>query len=229
MRHLILIFLINTIFVLSQAQEKNCYCNYSNVTEEVLEDKITGIALSDYNIKLPEGEIYNQWSKGDIILNNGEKITNRVIRYDGVSDQLIVSQLNDFVKLAVEKSTIKGFDIQMFNSDKILHYKKLRIKPIYSSGYEDGYAQLLVPGKTSLYASRRIQYVGATNEPRTYYSYIIVKDDGSMFHFLFYSRRYIASLFPEKKNIFKSQLRKQHNRVRNEDQLIQAIELYNSL
>ncbi len=79
--------------------------------------------------------------------------------------------------------------------------------------------------KRLLYASRKLQYIGSTNDLQTYYSYIIVKEDGTMFHFLNYSRRYIAKLFPEKKEIFKPQLRKHHNRVRNEDQLIQAIEL----
>ncbi len=54
------------------------------------------------------------------------------MRYDGISDQLIVSSLDKGVKLAVEKSTIKGFDIQMYNSDKIFHYKKLNIKDIFS-------------------------------------------------------------------------------------------------
>jgi hypothetical protein len=214
---------------LTWAQEKNCRCNYYNVSEEVLEDKITGISLTDENIKLPEKEIYSQWSKGDIILNNGEKITNRTIRYDGTSDQLIVSSTDKGIKVAVEKNTIKGFDINMFNSDKILHYKKIKIKIILSSEYVDGYAQLLVSGKTSLYAWRRLQHIGATDNLITHYSYIIVKEDGTMFYFLVYSRRYIASLFPEKKNIFKSQLRKQHNRVRNEDQLIKAVEFYNSL
>ena len=229
MKHFILILLIIAVFASVQAQEKNCRCNYYKVSEEVLEDKITGIVLSETYFKLPEKEIYNQWSVGDILLNNGERITNRVIRYDGISDNLIVSSLKEDVKLAVEKNTIKGFDIIMYKSDKILHYKKLNIKNILSSEYTVGYAQLLVSGKTSLYATRRLQQVGATNEIQTYYSYIIVKEDGTMFHFLHYSRRYIASLFPEKKVIFKSHLRKQHNRVRSEEQLIQAIELYNSL
>jgi hypothetical protein len=229
MRHFIFILLLNTFFSLTWAQEKNCHCNYYNVSEEVLEDKITGISLTDENIKLPEKEIYSQWSIGDIILNNGERITKRTIRYDGTSDQLIVSATDKGIKVAVEKNTIKGFDINMFNSNKILHYKKIKIKLFLSSEYVDGYAQLLVSGKTSLYAWRRLQNVGPTDNLQTHYSYIVVKEDGTIFHFLVYSRRYIASLFPEKKNVFKSQLRKQHNRVRNEDQLIKAIEFYNTL
>jgi len=219
---------MNSVFILCQAQ-KDCHCNYYNVSEEVLEDKITGIALSDENIKLPEGEIYNQWSRGDIILNNGEKITNRIIRYDGISDQLVASEVSENVKLVVEKSTITGFDIKLFNSDSILHYIKLTYQDIFSSEFEDGYAQVLVSGKTSLYAVRRLQHIGATFNLEQNYSYIIVKEDGTIIHFLLFSRRYIAGLFPEKKSIFKSQLRKQSNRIRNETQLIKAIKLFNTL
>ncbi len=228
MRQLILILIICTAFTYAQALSQ-CHCNYYPVSEEVLEDKITGITLSDENLKLPEGEIYNQWSRGDILLNNGEKITNRIMRYDGIGDQLIVSSVSENVKLAVEKSTITGFDILKFNTDSVLHYKKLSFQAIFSNDYEDGYAQVLVSGKTSLYASRRLQHVGATNQLEKYYSYIIVKEDGTTIHFLIYSRRYIASLFPEKKGIFKPQLRKQRNRIKNEDQLIKAIKLYNTL
>jgi len=229
MKRFFLIFLINFVFISIQAQKKNCYCKYYNVSEETLEDKITCITLPNENIKLPKGEIYNQLSSGDIILNNGEKITDRAIRYDGVLDQLILPSADDRVKIAVEKSTLKGFDIRMFNSNKILHYIKLNIKDIFSNNYEEHYVQLLVSGKTSLYASRGLQHAVAANELRIYYSYILVKEDGTMFHFLTYSRRYITNLFPEKKNIFKQQLRKQRNRIRNEEQLILAIELYNLL
>jgi hypothetical protein len=231
MRYIILILLLNVVFSAprAQSQEKNCHCNYYKVSEEVLEDKITGISLTDENLKLPENEIYSQWSRGDIFLNNGEKITNRIIRYDGTSDQLIVGSGDKGIKVAVEKNTIKGFDIKMFNSDKILHYKIIKIKPILSSDYIDGYAQLLVSGKISLYAWRRLQHIGSTFDYQTNYTFIIVREDGTMYHFANYSRRYIAGLFPEKKNVFKSQLRKQHNRVRNEAQLIKAIEFYNSL
>ena len=122
MKCFFLIFLINFVFISIQAQKKNCYCKYYNVSEETLEDKITCITLPNENIKLPKGEIYNQLSSGDIILNNGEKITDRAIRYDGVLDQLILPSADDRVKIAVEKSTLKGFDIRMFNSNKILHF-----------------------------------------------------------------------------------------------------------
>ncbi len=229
MKNILFILIVSLFCLTNQAQDKNCRCNYYPVKEEVLEDKITGITLSDENIKLPEGEIYNQWSHGNILLNNGEVITDRIIRYDGLTDQLVVSAINENVKLVVEKNTILGFDIRMFNSDKMLYYKKISIKNLFSNENNDAFLQLLVSGKTSLYAFRRLQHIGSTNELQTYYSYVIVKEDGSVYHFLTYSRRYIAGLFPDKKDVFKPQLRKQRNRVRDEEHLIKAIELINTL
>lgn len=216
-------------FCIAHSQDKSCRCNYYNVSEATLEDKLTGITIAHENLKLPQGEIYSLWSHGDIFLNNGEIITNRLMRYDGLSDQLVVSSVNENVQLVIEKNTIKGFDINLLNSDMILHYKKIKIRDIYSTEYHDAYLHVLVSGKTSLYAYRRIQHVGSTFDLETYYSYVIIKDDGSIYHFANFSRRYIAGLFPEKKEIFKPQLRKQRNRVRDEEHLIKAIELYNSL
>jgi hypothetical protein len=229
MKQLIFILLINLTCIINQAQEKNCQCNYYPVDENVLEDKITGIALTDKNIKLPAGEIYCQWSKGNIILNNGEVIKNRNIRYDGFADQLIVDVIDNNVRLAVEKNTIQGFDIKMFNSDQMLHYKRINIKDFYTTGYHSAFLQVLVTGKTSLYAYRRLQYIGQTYDLEDNYSYILIKEDGTIYHFQNFNRRYIAGLFPEKKDILKSQLRKQHNRVRDEEHLIRAIEMVNSL
>lgn len=229
MKHFLIIIIFNLALIMAQAQDRSCRCNYYKVNEAILEDKLTGIAITHENLKLPEGEIYSLWNHGDIFLNDGEIITNRLMRYDGLSDQLVVSSINEDVQLVIEKSTIKGFDINKFNSDKILHYKKITIKNIYSGEYHEAFLQVLVSGKTSLYAYRKIQHVGSTNELQKYYSYVIIKEDGTVNHFLNYSRRYIASLFPEKKDIFKPQLRKQHNRVRDEEHLIKAIELYNSL
>jgi hypothetical protein len=229
MKHLILVLLFYSICLINLAQGKNCQCDFYPVDKDALEDKITGIALSDENNKLPVEETYCQWSTGNIILNNGEVIKDKNIRYDGFADQLIIDIIDKNVRLAVEKNTIQGFDIKMFKSEKMLHYKTVNIKEFFSNEYHTALLQVLVAGKTSLYAYRRLQYVGQTYELQDNFSYIIIKEDGTMYHFIHYSRRYIASLFQEKKDVLKTQLRKQHNRVRDEDQLIKAIELANSL
>jgi len=229
MERKILVILFGLISFITQGQQQNCNCKYYPVKENVLEDKLISITLSDDNIKLPDGEIYSQWSRGNIILNNGKIIHDRIIRYNGLSDQLVVNSITENINLVVEKSTIKGFDLQLFNTDKIIHYKRMSIQSLFSSDYNNAFLQVLVSGKTSLYAYRRLQQIGSTDDLQMFYSYVIVKEDGSSYHFLMYSRKFIASLFPEKIDIFKPQLRKRHNRIRNEEQLIKAIELINSL
>jgi len=229
MRRFILFLIINTLFIFTNAQDNNCHCKYYNVSEETLEDKLTGIQILNEQVKMPDGELYSQWSSGDVILNNGEKITNRTIRYDGLNDQLTFYNLNKKAQLAVEKGTIKGFDIQLFTTNKMLHFTKLKINNLYSPGYEEHFVQILVAGKVSLYASRKLHNLVSSNQLETSYFYILVKEDGSSTQFQNFSRRYIVNLFPDKENIFRPSLKKQKNRVRTEEQLIKAIELYNSL
>ena len=72
MRRFILFLIINTLFIFTNAQDNNCHCKYYNVSEETLEDKLTGIQILNEQVKMPDGELYSQWSSGDVILNNGQ-------------------------------------------------------------------------------------------------------------------------------------------------------------
>jgi len=142
---------------------------------------------------------------------------------------LIVNSINERVKYAVEKSTIKGFDLYLPLTSTILHFEKLNMISVFSNEYTMGYAQVLVKGKISLYASRMLEHIGTTADLEKYFTYILIRDDGKMFHFIHYSRRSLSKLFPGEKENYNLQLCKLHNKVRNEQQLIQAVGLFNIL
>jgi len=73
MRRFILFLIINTLFIFTKAQDNTCHCKYYNFSEGTLEDKLTGIEILNEQVKMPDGELYSQWSSGDVILNNGQE------------------------------------------------------------------------------------------------------------------------------------------------------------
>ena len=210
------------------AQDTSCGCLIDKKAESALEDNLVGVALNNDILKLPKNEIYSQWGAGSVMLANGEKVTNLILRYDGLLDQLIVSG-NTSQKMAVEKTTVKSFDEISCVTGELMHFKKVNITDIFTNTNYDRYLQVLVSGKTTLYSLRRLVISTTANELLLNYIYIIQKEDGSIKQFENPSRRSVSNFFPEKKVVFRSLLRKQGNRVRDEKSLIEAIKLYNTL
>jgi hypothetical protein len=151
------------------------------------------------------------------------------MHYDGYADQLIINLKNSAIKLAVEKYTIQGFEIESFNRDKILYFRRINVKEKYSANFHDAFLQVLLSGKNTLYASRKLIKTPVSEKIVSSYSYFIQREDGSMVTFVKPTRRAIISLLPVNKDQFLSRLREHHNRVRDEAHLIQAIELFNEL
>jgi len=209
-------------------QTDACKCSYEDPGIRMV-SKITCIVLPAAETKPPEDEIYGQWRYGKIILNSGEIISGELIHYDGLNDQLIIDSKNPVIRLAVEKNTIQGFDMETMNSDHIFKFRRIRVKGKHIADYQDVYLQVLIAGRNTLYIYRKLTKTLALNEIARNYVYFIKKEDNSMVSFVKPSRKTITRLFPEKADQYRSALRKQHNRVRNEEQLINAVGTFNSL
>jgi hypothetical protein len=229
MKCVVLTIILSLLFLTLHSQDDNCNCNYYPVRKDLLNDKIVSIVLPAGDVRLPPNELYNQWNYGDILLNNGKVVTNQFIRYDGLHDQLILGSKNPDQKLVVEKYTIQGFDIGTINSDLKLRYRRISIREKYTTENHDAFLQILVSGKINLYAYRKLIKSNLPNKIENNYSYFIRKEDGSMINFYRLSRQKILIMFPEKSELYRTQLRKSHLRVRDEAGLIKAIELLNRL
>jgi len=229
MRCIFLTVILSFVFLTFYGQNYDCHWKYYPVEKDLLNDKLVCIVLPAGDVRLPQNELYSQWNYGDIILNNGKIITNQFIRYDGLNDQLIISSKNSSQKLVVEKYTIQGFVIGTINSDLKLKYRRMNIREKYSFENHDAFLQVLVSGKNNLYAYRKLIKSNEPNRIANYYNYFIQKENGSMINIIELSRRSIIRLFPEKSELYRTQLRKAHNRVLDEAGLIRAIELLNRL
>lgn len=213
------------------AQDSICNSKYYPINYKVFEPKLLSIGVNEKTLPLPKNAYYSYWGTGEIILSNGEKLINKIIRYDGVTDNLLIRAEDSNEGTAIVKTQLKGFDIKLQKTNKYLHFILLNYKIPLSNNYELKYFQLLVSGNASLYASRKIERFDGEHsvELRNRYTYLIIKEDGSMVNFENYSKRYISNQFPNKKRILRQLFRKLNFQLNSEESLIKAIELYNVL
>jgi hypothetical protein len=210
------------------AQSDDCKCS-DEVQDTRLDNKLTCIVLPPAVFQTPDDGLYGQWRHGKIFLNSGEVISGELMHYDGLNDQLIVDSKNPAIKLAIEKYTIKGFEMGTLNSDPVYRFRRIKVNRNNSGDHQDVFLQELISGKNTLYVYRKLSQDHQLNRIIRNYIYFIVREGDSMVSFTKHSRKTILKLFPENAAMLRLRLRKIHNRVRNEEQLIRAVEVVNSL
>jgi hypothetical protein len=228
MRYLFLTVIITAAGFTLYGQADDCYCSY-DVQDTRLDAKLTCLVLPAVIFQTPDEGLYGKWRFGKIILNSGEFIAGELMHYDGLNDQLIINSKNSAIKLAVEKHTIQGFDLEALNSDPIFKFRRVKVKRNNLEDYEDVFLQVLISGRNTLYAYRKLTNSVTLNEIVRNYVYYIKKEDGSMVSFAKPSRKTLVKLFPENADLYLVRLRKMRNQVRNEEQLMKAVDMLNSL
>jgi len=206
----------------------DCKCRHE-LQGTRIDSKLTCIVLPAVKERIPKDEVYDQWRFGRIILNSGDIISGKLMHYDGLNDQLIIDSRDPDFRLAVEKHTIRGFDLEIMNSDHLFKFRRIKVEGMHVSDHGDLFLQVLISGKNTLYVYRRLTKTLELNGIARSYVYLIKKEDDSMVSFVKPSRKTITKLFPEKMDLYRSGLRKQHNPVRTEEQLIDAVRMINSL
>lgn len=228
MRHFLLTLIIIAAGFALYGQPGNCNCA-DEVEATWLDSKLTCLVLPVLLEQTPDDGLFGQWRYGRIILNSGEVISGEIIHYDGLNDQLIINSKNPAFKLAVEKYTIQGFDMGTPDSDPIFMFRRIKVKEKLSTEFQDLFLQVLNQGKNTLYVYRKLTKSVTLNKIVRNYVYYIKKEDGSLVSFVKPSRKTIIKLFPEKADFYLVRLRRMHNHVRNEEQLINAVDVLNSL
>jgi hypothetical protein len=228
MRYLLLIMTLLIVGFELCAQSDDCQCS-DKVKDTRLDYKLTCIVLPPTVVQTPDDGLYGQWRHGKIFMNSGEVISGELMHYDGLKDQLIIDSKNPAIKLAVEKYTIQGFEMGTLNSDPVYRFRRIKVNRNNSGDHQDVFLQELISGKNTLYVFRKLSEDHQLNRIVRNYIYFIAGEGGSMISFTKPSRKTILKLFPENAALFRIRLRKTHNRVRNEEQLINAVEVLNLL
>jgi len=211
------------------SQTTDCRCDAGSTNLHLPGENLVCVLVPTGDNRTYDNAIYGQWRYGNIILNSGEIIPGRLIRYDGLTDQLLLDSKNPMVRFEIEKHTIRGFDIESIIPGRILHYRRVGIQDKQAVASRDALLEVLVSGSYTLYAHRKMVKTLEVNKIVRSYTYYLKHGDESLVSLTRFSQRAFLQLFPGKEQEYRTLLKKNHIRVRNEEKATRAIHLVNGL
>ncbi|MFA6401407.1 MAG: hypothetical protein WCX31_07240 [Salinivirgaceae bacterium] len=171
-------------------------------------------------------QFYNNWTKGTIYFTNGYKAPDCMIRYNGWKDELIWLRETDYKTGTVIKGKVASFTF-----DNTMQREALRfIHYIDTGGFQktDIYLEVIAEGKTSVYCYRKATLLKGENKFVTKYQYYL-KQNRELHKFTPGKRNLLAFFPKEKHKAIKDILRVNHLKLKNDEQLAEAIKLINGL
>jgi hypothetical protein len=189
----------------------------------------------NYDVTAPEqlltGELFAQaytidaatffnkeWLPGDIYLSNGEVVKNKLLRYNGLLDELLWQEpkSNNIVKL--DKEAIRQFHFRNLNGDTSVYFRKIKIKKSMIADSSEIFAELIYEGSLSLLVFHNIIIEGREHILKNGNSYeknVYAEEPVYIFRYInnktFFTtklnRRSLFAFLPENKNKIKEFLK----------------------
>jgi hypothetical protein len=224
------IFLLAIALVISfdkiHCQDNSCVCKGSSEIIPENESLLTGKA---FNNKFVSNNVqyFNSWSIGTIYLKDSTIVKNKYLRYNALLDEILWMRNSDYQVAVLERSKIDKVEFFDKGKNLIVTFEKVDHKNIQHPENEDMFLQLLVTGEVNLYKKAEVVENKSNAE--------LVKRD---FYFLYKNGEYInfqnkrilfVRAFGADKKLIRHILRSNFFMVRNESNLIKAVEIYNQL
>jgi hypothetical protein len=126
--------------------------NTSAIGESVNYDPRLSGELFTSSMSVDESTYFSKvWLIGDIFLSNGEIVRNKLIRYNGLLDELfwLDHKSNNIIKL--DKSSIMRFHFINFQGDTSVYFRKIKVKPDVIADSSEVFGQEIYNGRLSLF------------------------------------------------------------------------------
>lgn len=185
-----------------------------------------------------DGSMYffDAWTPGIVTLITGEVVEAEKLRYNGYLDQLIWLNPANFQLIQIDKQMVKSFTLELPHLQEELYFENITFKPWFEANPMNIFAQILHQGEIKLLAHRRVSIKGeeienlgsalvarAKLEPAPVF--YVLMPDGQVHSIRQINRRAISRIFPEHAGQIREALRRNNNRLRNEQDLIEAIKI----
>ena len=128
--------------------------------------------LSDYQPNLT-GELFkpdlpideityfnSDWLSADIYLSNGEIAKNKLIKYNGLLDELFWLEPKSKNIIKLDKEAILQFHFKNLNDDSTIVFRKIRVKKNSVSDSSDVFGQVMYEGRLSLFVLYTYKFAG---------------------------------------------------------------------
>ena len=100
-----------------------------------------------------DGSTYfnSEWLPGDIYLSSGEVVRNKLIKYNGLLDELFWKEPKSNNVIKLDKEAILRFHFQNFNGDPAVYFTKIKVRRNNISDSSEAFGQVVNEGNLSLY------------------------------------------------------------------------------
>lgn len=211
---------------LNHAQDYFCQCNNNSHFEKNFEEMLSGRA-NMHRITGNNKEFFCNWTLGDVILANGETVTNKYLRYNGLMDFLLWMRESDYKTAVLDREIVAGFILYDENDEPLAYFKNIKIENRYSEDSTEKYLQVLCEGDISLYACRNIKKANDYGELVQNYFYYLYREGN--YKKIKPGKARLLRFFHDDEITVRSIIRTNHLNVKTEEDLIKVIDLYNKM
>lgn len=189
-----------------------------------------------------DGSMYfnDDWVPGEVTLTTGESVEVEKLRYNGFLDQLIWLNPANFQQIQVDKQMVQSFTMKLPYYEEELFFENITFKPWFEANPINIYGHVLYNGDIKLLAHRRVTKKGevlenvgsalvARAELESSPVFYILMPDNQAHAVRRFNRRTLYRIFPERADKIRSEFRKEHLRIRNENDLIKAVQIIDRL
>jgi hypothetical protein len=168
------------------------------------------------DLPLDEITYFNsEWLAADIYLSNGEIAKNKLIKYNGLLDELFWLEPNSKNIIKLDKEAILQFHFQNLNDDSTVVFRNIRIKKNAVSDSSDVFGQVMYEGRLSLFIQHTYKFAGTelyrkngflleNNVYAIIPVYIFRFTNDKTFLTKSLNRKSLYSIFPEKRHQIKN-------------------------
>ena len=102
----------------------------------------------------------SEWLSGDIYLSNGEVVRNKLIRYNGLLDELFWQEPKSKNIIKLDKESIRRFHFLNLNGDTTFYFKKINVRKNIIADSSEYFGQVLYNGPLSLFVLHTYKIIG---------------------------------------------------------------------
>ena len=229
------------LLLLAFAGNSIIYCqdilSDQNALDSIFEPKLTGEAYFAKSGLVGSQFFNDEWAESDLLLKTGETVFNKLLRYNGLTDEVIWLTPENFKQVKLDKFAIDKFVLKNYHGKQV-YFKRINTKQPLISDSTDIFAEVGIEGNLSLYIHRKIEIVGSVNMDNkgANYTYEVI-DPAPKYYLKLSSNRYISfprinrrlflKLFPEQKQAIRKLLRQNHQSLETENDLFKVVALLN--
>lgn len=207
------------------------------ILDSIFEPKLTGEAFIAKVGMIGRQFFNDEWAESDIKLTTGEKVSNKLLKYNGYLDEVVWLMPEFFKQVKLDKFAIDEFVFKNYFG-KSIRFKRINIKQMFISDSTDIFAEVAIESNLSLYIFRKIRIEGTVTKDSKGANYSFDQLESAPVYYLKLrnnnfstlqrlNRRALLHLFPEQKTAIRKLLRQNFQRLKTESDLVEVVNLLN--